>query len=253
DGSGTCDVEDMKTALTNWNRLNSFDIHIVANRTLAGQDSSSVVTEVNNSDGYAFRFAEDEPAIAPCRMILSNHHRVLRPPVGCYRYSYLMDSLTTNPDVTLERLWNFMEAVGWPATPGAGGTIQTMIFMPEQLKMGLAFATPTTPSYSQVPEWIEWLDIFPNHEPQGIEGSIRTEQVILISPNPSSGIISISYSGNAHDISVYDTAGRKISVGFSESGEGCQSADLSSLPEGIYRISVRIDDKVFTENVVIIR
>ncbi len=253
DESGTCDVEDMKTALTNWNRLNSFDIHIVADRTLAGQDSSSVVTEVNNSDGYAFRFAENEPAIAPCRMILSNHHRVLRAPVGCYRYSYLMDSLTTNPDVTLERLWDFMEAVGWPATPGSGGTIQTMIFMPEQLKMGLAFATASTPSYNLVPEWIEWTDIFPNHSPQSIEGSIHTERSILVSPNPSSGIVSISYSGNANDISVYDTAGRKISVGFRESVEGCMSIDLSSLPEGIYRISIRIDDTVFTENVVIIR
>ncbi len=253
DGSGTCDVQDMKTALTCWNRLNSFDIHVVGDRTLAGQDSSSVVVEVNNCDGYAFRYAEDEPDIAPCRMILSNHHRVLRPPVGCYRYSYLMDSLTTNPDVTLERLWNFMGAVGWPATPGAGGTIQTMVFMPEQLKIGLAFATVSTPSYNQLPEWIEWMDIFPNHTPQGIQGSIHTEQAILVSPNPSSGIVSISHQGTVHDISVYDTAGRKVDVNIFESGDSCLSADLSSLPDGIYRVSVRIEDTVFTENVVIIR
>ena len=253
DESGTCDVEDMKTALTYWNRLNSFDIHIVTCRTLAGQDSSSVVTEVNNSDGYAFRFAEHEPDIAPCRMILSNHHRVLRPPVGCYRYSYLMDSLTTNPHVTLERLWNFMGAVGWPATPGSGGTIQTMIFMPEHLRIGLAFATASTPSYDQVPEWIEWTDIFPNHSPQGIESGITTEQVVLLSPNPSSGIVTISYQGSVHDISVYDTAGRRIDANICEFGEGYLSFDLSSLPEGIYRISVRIDDTVFTKNVVVIR
>ncbi len=252
-GSGTCDVEDMKTALTDWNRLNSFDIHIVACRALAGQDSSSVVVEVNNRDGYAFRYAEDEPDIASCRMILSNHHRVLRPPVGCYRYSYLMDSLTTNPDVTLERLWNFMGAVGWPATPGSGGTIQTMVFMPEHLKMGLAFATASTPSYEQNPEWIEWPDIFPNHSPQGIETSVNSEQVIRVSPNPSSGIVTISYRGSVHDISVYDTAGRRVAARFCESGESCLSFDLSSLPEGIYRVSVQIDDSVFTENVVIIR
>ena len=252
-GSGTCDVEDMKTALTNWNRLNSFDIHVLASRALAGQDSSSVVVEVNNRDGYAFRYAAHEPDIAPCRMILSNHHRVLRHPVGCYRYAYLMDSLTTNPNVTLERLWNFMGAVGWPATPGSGGTIQTMIFMPEHLKMGLAFATASTPSYNQIPEWIEWTDIFPNHSPQSIEGSINTEQAIRVSPNPSSGIVTISYQGSVHDISVYDTAGRRVAAGFYESGESCLSFDLSSLPESIYRISIQIDNTVFTENVVIIR
>lgn len=252
-GSGSCDVQDMKDALTGWSRSNSYDIHVIGDRTLAGQDSSSVVVEVNNRDGYAFRYAEDEPDIAPCRMILTNHHRVLIPPVPCSRYTLLMDSLTTNPDVTLERLWNFMGAVGWAATPGFGGTIQTMVFIPEQLKIGLAFATVSTPSYNQVPEWIEWTDLFPNHTPQGIEGSVHTEHAILVSPNPSSGIVVISYQGNIHDISVYDTAGRKLDVGICEFGESCLSADLSSLPDGIYRVSVRIEDIVFTENVVIIR
>lgn len=252
-GSGSCDVQDMKDALTGWSRSNSYDIHVVADRTLAGQDSSSVVVEVNNKNGFAFRYSEDEPGIAPCRMILSNHHRVLIPPVPCYRYSYLMDSLTTNPDVTLERLWDFMEAVGWPATPGTGGTIQTMIFMPEHLKMALAFTTLSTPSFNQVPEWIEWTDIFPNHSPQGIEGSVHTEHTILVSPNPSSGIVTISFPDNIHDISVYDTAGRKMEVNFMYQGDSGASADLSSLPEGIYRISVQVDDGFLSENVVIIR
>ncbi|RKZ10160.1 hypothetical protein DRQ25_03910 [Candidatus Fermentibacteria bacterium] len=252
-GSGQCDVEDMKDALTEWNRCNSYDIHIVADRNLAGQDSSSVVVEVNNRNGYAFRYSGDEPDIAPCRMILSNHHRVLIPPVGCYRYALLIDSLTLNPDVTLERLWNFMGAVGWPATPGSGGTIQTMVFMPEHLRMGLAFATAATPSYEQVPEWIEWTDIFPNHPPQSIEGDINAEQLIRISPNPSSGIVSISYQGSIHDISLYDTAGRKLDADIFESAESCLSVDLSALPEGIYRILVQIENTVFAENVVIIR
>jgi hypothetical protein len=251
--SGSCDIQDMKDALTQWSRSNSYDIHVVADRTLAGQDSSSVVIEVNNSDGYAFRYAEDEPDIAPCRMILTNHHRVLIPPEGCSRYAYLMDSLTTNPDVTLERLWNFMGAVGWPATPGSGGTIQTMIFMPEQLKIGLTFSTISIPSYNQTPEWIEWADVFPNHQPQGIEGGIHTEREILVSPNPSSGIVMISYPDNIHDISVYDIAGRKMRVNFIQQGDGCSSADLSSLPEGIYRISIQIDDAILSEDVVIIR
>lgn len=50
----------MKTALTEWNKLNSCDIHFAADRTLAGQDSSYVVIDVNNRDGYAFRYAENE-------------------------------------------------------------------------------------------------------------------------------------------------------------------------------------------------
>lgn len=119
--------------------------------------------------------------------------------------------------------------------------------------MGLAFATVSTPSYNQVPEWIEWADIFPNHSPQGIEGGINTEQAIHVSPNPSSGIVAISYQGDVHDISIYDTAGRKVDAVICESGETQLSVDLSSLPKGIYQISIQIEDAVFTENVVIIR
>lgn len=252
-GSGTCDAEDMKDALTEWNRCNSYDIHTVADRSLAGEDSSSIVVEVNNHIGYAFRYSTDEPDIAPCRMILTNHHRVLYPPVTCARYARLMDSLTTDPDVTLDRLWNFMGAVGYPAIPGVGGTIQTMIFMPEQLKTGLAFSTISTPSYEQIPEWIEWSDIFPNHDPYGIEGDVSTGLAIRIGPNPSNGYISVSYTGILQSISLYDIAGRKLDVPFPEQSEGSVSADLSAFPEGIYVITVRIEDCFFSEDIVIIR
>lgn len=252
-GSGTCDVEDMQNALTEWNRCNSYDIHIVADRSLAGQDSSSVVVEVNNHIGYVFRYSTDEPDIAPCRMILTNHHRVLYPPVTCTRYSCLMDSLTTNPDVTLDRLWNFMGAVGYPAIPGIGGTIQSMIFMPEQLKIGLAFATISSPPYEQIPEWIEWSDLFPNHDPYGIEGDISTNLPIMVGPNPSTGYISVSYAGVLESISIYDIAGRKLDIPFVEQSEGSVSADLSAFPEGIYMINVRIEDSCFSEDIVILR
>ena len=252
-GSGTCDVEDMQNALTEWNRCNSYVIHIVADRSLAGEDSSSVVVEVNNHIGYDFRYSENEPDIASCRMILTNHHRVLYPPVTCTRYANLLDSLTTNPDVTLNRLWNFMGAVGYPAIPGLGGTIQTMIFMPEQLKTGLAFATISSPPYEQIPEWIEWSDLFPNHDPYGIEGDVSADLSITIGPNPSTGYISVSYTGTLESISIYDIAGRKLDVPFPEQSENSVSADLSAFPEGIYIINIRIKGSCFSEDIVIIK
>ncbi len=251
--SGACDVEDMQDALTEWNRCNSYDIHVVSDRSLAGEDSASVVVEVNNHLGYAFRYSADEPDIAPCSMILTNHHRVLYDPVTCTRYANLLDSLTTNPDVTLNRLWNFMGAVGYPSIPGIGGTIQSMIFMPEQLKIGLAFATISSPPYEQIPEWIEWDDLFPNHDPYGIEGDVLTDLPIRIGPNPSTGYISVSYTGVLESISTYDITGRKLDVTFTEQSEGSVSADLSALPEGIYMINIRIEDSCFSEDIVIVR
>lgn len=252
--SGQCDVQDMKDALTEWNRCNSYDIHVTADRTLGGVDSSCVVVEVNNRDGIAFRYSEDEPDIAPFRMILTNHHRVLIHPVPCTRYNYLMDSLTVNPDITLERLWNFMDAVGWSATPGYGGTIQTMIFMPEQLKIGVAFTSMAVPSYEQTPEWIEWSDLFPNHDPQGIDDAFDNDlQMFQVNPNPSCGLVTVLYSGNLQDLYVYDISGRKIAFVIIDNGDGCIIADVSSFPEGIYRISARIDDTIITEEIVLLK
>lgn len=234
-GSGTCDPQDMIDALTQWNRGNSYAIHVVGKRTLAPQDSSSVVVELSNRDGTALRYAADEAGIAPCRMILTNHHRVLIPPVSCYRYSRMMDSLTTNPDVTLDRLWGFMGAVGWPATPGSGGTIQTMVFMPEQLEMGLAFATASTPSYQQDPEWIAWNDIFPNHTPQGLERQTGITG-FTVSPNPSSGSIYIGIPRPSTEIIIYDVSGRRMDVDLDQLNTNTLQTDLSSLPAGIYSV-----------------
>ncbi|MBN2587700.1 MAG: T9SS type A sorting domain-containing protein [Candidatus Fermentibacteraceae bacterium] len=250
-GSGSCNIEDMKDALTQWNRGNSFDIHVVADRDLAGQDSNAVVVEVSNMDGYAFRYSYHETAIAPCRMILTNHHRVLIPPVGCYRYSYLMDSLTTNPDVNLDRLWKFMGAVGWPATPGAGGTIQTMVFMPEQLRTGLAFASLSTPAYEQDPEWIDWADIFPNHTPQGIGKAPAETHGMVIYPNPSSGTITILSPTILSSVMVFDISGRIMQVS-SPANSSDVTLDLSMLPQGLYRIQTISEEGTNSRELVVI-
>ena len=252
DGSGQFDVEDMKTALTTWNRGNSYDIHVVADRALAGQDSSSVVVEVSNRDGYAFRYSTDEPTIAPDRMILTNHHRVLIPPVSCYRYSYLMDSLTTDPDVDLQRFWNFMGAVGWPASPGSGGTIQTMVFMPEILGIMVSFSSLSTPSYAQVPEDIAWDDIFPNHSSQGMEIHDPEAGELIVFPNPSSGFVSIHLPASSCCIKVYDTSGRCIQRIANHEDESA-TLDMSSFPEGLYRICALYSGKYLYKDVVILR
>ena len=251
--SGSFDVEDMKYALTNWNRCNSYAIHVVADRDLAGQDSASVVVEISNHDGFAYRYSTDEPDIAPCRMILTNHHRVLIQPVSCFRYSYMMDSLTANPDVTLDRLWNFMGAVGWPASPGSGGTIQTMVFMPEQLEMALAFATPTTPSYQRDPQWIEWTDIFPNHSPQGIEGSSAPDEYLSAVPNPSSDVVYLEFTESAGDIYIYDSCGRMVEAGVTRTGSTSAEVDFTELPGGMYTISAGIEGRSVSQEVVILR
>lgn len=230
DESGSCDINDMKAASTFWNRSNTYDIHITAPVSLSAGGDPAVVTEVNNHIGYEFRYSSDEPSIYPGHLLLTNHHRVLYPPVSCYRYSRMMDSLSANPDVTLERLWNFMSAVGEVPVPGLGGTLQTMIFMPEERRTGVAFASSGIAPYSNPPEWIEWDDIYPNHDPQGIQVSPGSIGGVSLSRNPVSGILTVSASvRNPGDIRMYDLSGRLMQVSFTPVTEGVYSADISHL------------------------
>lgn len=240
DSSGTCDIEDLMTALTTWNRANSYDIHLTAPAALGTSGNPAVVTEVNNYMGFAFRYATDEPTIAPDRMILTNHHRVLYPPVSCIRYTWLLDSLVTNPDVTLARLWDFMGAVGGSPIPGTGGTLQTMVFQPEQRRMGLAFSSTGTAAYTKSPEWIDWSDIYPNHEPQSApEGPVQPSE-LQIYPNPASTILYVNrVQVSSGALRIYDLSGREIEISFSGDADDLITADISYLSSGFYLL---VDD-----------
>ncbi|MCD4708332.1 MAG: T9SS type A sorting domain-containing protein [Candidatus Sabulitectum sp.] len=235
DNSGTCDISDVMASVTTWNRSNSYDIHISSPADIGTGGNPAVIAEINNHSGYAFRYATDESSISPDRMILTNHHRVLYPPVSCYRYSRLLDSLETNPDVTLNRLWNFMGAVGGPPTPGVGGTLQTMIFQPEQRRTGLAFASSGTASYSKSPEWIEWSDLYPNHDPQSVEEGSAHPATLHIYPNPVSSVLYITAGvSNAERLRLFDLSGRQMSVPFSRTAGNQFAVDISNLAPGLY-------------------
>lgn len=235
DGSGQCDIQDVIAAATIWNRSNSYDIHIVSPEALGTGDGPGVVAEVNNQNGTALRHSPDEPGIAPDRMILTNHHRVLYPPVTCYRYSRLIDSLTTCPDVTLDRLWNFLEAVGFTPAPGSGGTLQTMIMQPQQRRIGLAFASPGTPSYSKTPQWILWSDLFPNHGQQSAPDDPGNPG-LRVYPNPASTIVHVTLATERQTPpTLYDMAGRRTRARFT-GANGLFSADVSGLVTGLYMV-----------------
>jgi hypothetical protein len=144
-----------------------------------------------------------------------------------------------------------MGAVGWPATPGAGGTIQTMIFMPEQLRTGLAFASLSTPAYEKDPEWIDWADIFPNHTPQGISEGPAETRGIAIYPNPSSGTVTILSPTTLSSVIVFDISGRIIQVSSPVNSVNV-TLDLSMLPQGLYRVQTFSEERTSSREIVVI-
>lgn len=236
DGSGSHDIQDLKSATTVWNRANSYDIHITVPTGLAAGMDPAVIAEVNNHLGHAFREAFHEPSTDSCSIILTNHHRVLYPPVACYRYQMLLDSLAADPAVTAERLWGFMEAVGYTPVPGNGGTLQTMTFLPHQRAVGLAFASSGVSAAGKDPQWIQWNDIYPNHDPQGIQPGSDPHGFRILQ-NPAGPSVRIAAEGPV-TASVHDLSGRRLDAEFIQVSPGILSADISALPGGIYVISV---------------
>lgn len=254
DQSGTCDIQDMMAASTQWNVANTYDIHISSPVSLGTVGNPAVITEVNNHKGSVFRYASDEPSIAPDRLILTNHHRVLYPPVSCSRYSRLLDSLTTNPDVTLDRLWNFMGAVGGLPQAGVGGTIQTMIFQPEQRRIGLAFSTAGTASYNKTPQWIEWSDIYPNHDPQSVQEGTTSQAALHARPNPASSVLYVTAEVSTADLlQLFDLKGRQMNVCFSQTASGQFSVDIGSLGSGLYLVVKSSSECLERASVLILR
>lgn len=236
DGSGSHDIQDLKSATTLWNRANSYDIHITVPDGLAAGMDPAVITEVNNHAGHAFRDASHEPSLDSCSIILTNHHRVLYSPVPCYRYQMLLDSLVSEPAVTAERLWGFMEAVGYTPVPGNGGTLQTMTFLPQQRAVGLAFASSGVSAAGKDPQWIQWNDLYPNHDPQGIQPEPLLPGFRILQ-NPAGPHVSITGTGIV-SVKIHDLSGRRLDAEFHEVSPGIFSADISELPGGIYVISV---------------
>ena len=130
-----------------------------------------------------------------------------------------------------------MGAVGGPPIPGSGSTLQTMIFQPEQRRMGLAFSSTGAAAYTKNPEWIDWADIYPNHEPQSSPGEPVNPAELQLYPNPASSVLYVS-SGNqfTDQLHVYDLSGRKLDVPFAQVANSLFSADLTTLQSGLYWI-----------------
>jgi hypothetical protein len=229
DQSGQNDIGDMEEALTCWNRSCSYCIHLAVPPALSPGDPAEVV-EVNNLAGWAIRTAGDDPDLEPDRLVLTNHHRILYPPISCWRYGLLSDSLSQDPEAGLARLWALMGDVGFVPQPGTGGTVQTIVMQPGQRRLGVAFSTPGNPSYGQAPRWFEWADLFPNHWPEGVpEGSLQPP---LLRPNPASVEVLVT---SASRPVLFDMQGRTVSAPAASGGDGW-TVDLTSLPPGVYLV-----------------
>ncbi|PZR29704.1 MAG: hypothetical protein DI535_00940 [Citrobacter freundii] len=74
-----------------------------------------------------------------------------------------------------------------------------------------------------------------------------------IYPNPASGIITVLHSSGltGDKISLFDTAGRQVTAVDIQKGKTFTQLDLQTLPKGIYRVTLRNNGLVKTEQLVL--
>lgn len=233
DGSGTNDLEDLLSGLTYWNRAPSKNLHVAAPRTLGYMNDPAVVLEINNDSGYIYRTAVADTVLGPDHMAATNHFRLLYPPDYCNRYRLLSDSISANPNMTLNRFWDFM---GYCDIPG-WHTFLTVLFLPESRKIGIAFCDSIQESWAKDPVWLTWDQLFPI---TAVDSPENKDAFALksIFPNPSAGTFSVKFGLAANSkvlFSVYDMSGKVIDqLPMQEYSSGIHSVKFSGLTSGIY-------------------
>jgi hypothetical protein len=251
DGSETNDLEDLLQALTSWNRAFSSIYNTAAPRSLGYLGEPSVVVEVNNPAGYQFRYAADDPVLAPDHLAATNHHRLLYPPVGCSRYALLSDSLSANPHVDLARLWDLMGCCDLPINC----TVQTMLLLPESRKVGIAYCDLEHESWEKDPVWFTWDELFP--DPASVSGAdVGGYTRLCLYPNPSPGTVTAAFTlptaGRA-ELAIYDIGGRMVRRRPSQRySAGNHLAEFGQLPVGVYLCRVIAGGATESRKVVVV-
>jgi hypothetical protein len=116
DGSGQHAPDDVAAAISDRARNIDTIVHVTKDN---GLGSRPIVIESNNAAGVAVRDASDNTVVPGEHLVATNHFRALYPPIYCYRYDGLVDSLTVSTDMTCERSWDVMA--------GAAGTFGSNI------------------------------------------------------------------------------------------------------------------------------
>lgn len=87
----------------------------------------------------------------------------------------------------------------------------------------------------------------------GVEQLEASTDVLLVSPNPSSGWLNLKFKGE-YKMEAYtlsDLSGKAIQTAQFDQSQAEENLDLSTLPKGVYLLQVRSGNQIFTQKVVI--
>ena len=118
-----------------------------------------------NGEATARRYDDEDPNFPPGTLAVTNHMRDLKEPKFCWRYSMMRKNANLWAQaITLDRLWQNNGEVRLGSLDMRiinSLTVQTMIFIPAQRRIGLAYSDPSRMSPDKPPAWMDWEDFFP--------------------------------------------------------------------------------------------
>lgn len=133
--AGTLEVFDVASRIDQSTSRYAYDVHVVAPFDDA-HPTPAAILELNNL-ADSLRFAADNslaPAISSSHnLVVTNHHRVLYPPVYCDRYASMACSLNANTVIDTQRALRIQDSVAWWVNSYLAGTLHTIAVRPNVL------------------------------------------------------------------------------------------------------------------------
>lgn len=251
DGNYNLNPEDIEAAIAENYQLSGSIIH-------AANSQSGLIIECNNENGIVTRDDSDNTEIPLEHLAATNHFRELYPPVGCYRYDNIADSLSADSEVNVSRSWDLLAGAA-----GVSNNLHTIQYVPTQNLIKWSTAELGTPAYQIEPTVFDTEQLFTYNtstDPQ----YFQEHSFLSVSPNPfhESAELSFTLPRTADvTISIYNIKGHKIRTLLSEvlvqgshrvSWDGTD-ANGKKISSGIYFYILETITDVYTKKVILLK
>jgi len=220
DGNGVDDVFDIDSMKVHSEHVRSNDLHVFSPND-AAHPVPAAILEINHL-GDTLRYVSHNnipPVInSSWNLAVTNHDRLLYPPVSCTRYQRLADSLNADYQLTTPRTSRIANAVAVNYDPGTSHcTYHSMVLRPDMVVtnpdwscVGVSYARCYRAAHTQGKVWYSWNELF-----EGVPGVEIKE--VAVKPTRTTSLPATIIAGSlrvpkGQKWIIYDIAGRETDV-----------------------------------------
>ncbi|MEA2097307.1 MAG: FlgD immunoglobulin-like domain containing protein [Candidatus Cloacimonadota bacterium] len=251
DGDYEIAPEDVQAAIEENYQLSGSIVH-------TANHESGLIIECNNQNGIVVRDDNDNTIIPMEHLVATNHFRELYPPVGCYRYNNIADSLSTSSDIDIIRSWDILAGAA-----GVSHNIHTIQYAPSLNLIKWSTAMVGTPAYQLEPTILDAEELF-TYNTSANTFYFQDHSFLTVSPNPFYSSTNLSFSlTKTTDVKlcIYNIKGHKIRTLLSDvlvqgshnvSWDGTDE-NGKKISSGIYFYTLETINDIYTKKVILLK